>query len=130
MNNLFQQGMRRQIFIWVLACLSQSFLKAATLTVTSPDDDGIGSLRQAIAIAVSGDTISFNLSGPIILTSAELLISASVAISGPGPTNLIIMRSAAATHPFRIFNITGGIVSISGLTISNGLVSGTAGIAS
>jgi len=44
---------------------------AATLVVTSNDDDGPGSLREAIAIAAGGDVIEFAMTGVIGLTSLE-----------------------------------------------------------
>jgi hypothetical protein len=60
---------------------------AATLVVTSTADIGDGSLRAAIAGAVAGDTISFNLNYPatITLTSGELLIDKNLT-TVPAPT--------------------------------------------
>jgi hypothetical protein len=37
---------------------------AATITVTTNADTGAGSFRQAVASAVAGDTINFNLTWP------------------------------------------------------------------
>ncbi len=62
-------------------------LRGATITVTTINDNGSGSLRQALADAVNGDTINFNssLNGQTItLTSGELLVNKTVTISGPG----------------------------------------------
>jgi hypothetical protein len=87
-------------------------------------DSGAGSLRQAITDACAGSTITFNMAtvtSPISLTSAELLINKNLTITGPGATTLTIERSSApATPQFRIFHVTFGTVSISGLTITNG----------
>ena len=87
-------------------------------------DSGAGSLRQAIADACADSTITFNMAtvtSPITLTTAELLINKNLTITGPGATTLTIERSAApATPQFRIFNVTFGTVSISGLTVTNG----------
>ena len=47
----------------ILLAFAPSVTRAASLTVTSTADSGAGSLRQAIADAASGDTITFNLSG-------------------------------------------------------------------
>src|SRR3974377_567310 len=44
---------------------------AVNHTITSPDDSGAGSLRQAIAASLSGDTIDFAVTGTINLTSRE-----------------------------------------------------------
>src|SRR5205823_14457492 len=98
---------------------------AATITVTNTNDNGPGSLRQAISDAAFGDMISFSLSyGSIItLTSDELLINKNLTISGPGVGSLTVQRSTAAGTPqFRIFHIASGNfnVMISGLTVSNG----------
>src|SRR3954447_11991866 len=85
---------------------------AATLTVTSTADAGgtcpgaSCTLRQAIASAVSGDTITFSLpsNSSITLTSGELLIDKSLTISGPGANLLSVQRSTdSGTAEFRIF---------------------------
>ena len=92
-------------------------------TVTNTNDSGSGSLRQAIADAAAGDTISL-APGTITLTSGELVINKDLTISGPGSGKLTIQRSTAGGTPeFRIFNVTSstGTITISGLTVSNGL---------
>src|SRR6185369_5831269 len=91
-------------------------------TVTTTDDDGPGSLRDAIANAAPGETINFTSVGTITLTSGELLIDKDLIISGPGADNLVIQRSADNGTPnFRIFHVSPGFtVTISGLTVSNG----------
>src|SRR5262249_48092246 len=74
-----------------------------------------------------GDLIDFDpsLNGNAIdLTTGELLIEHDISILGPGANLLTVERSYANGIPaFRIFEIsTGNKVSISGLTIKNGLV--------
>jgi HYR domain/Right handed beta helix region len=91
-------------------------VRAATLTVTNTNDSGAGSLRQAIAGAASGDTITFAVTGTITLTSGELAINKNLTIMGPGAGNLTISGNNAS----RVFNITAGTVTISGLTVSSG----------
>lgn len=118
-------------------CVSALFLAvaadAATVTVTSTADAGGTcpgancTLRQAIATAVSGDTINFSLPAhsAITLTNGELLINEkSLTINGPGANLLTVQRSAAnGTAQFRIFEIAGGsFVTIAGLKIANGSV--------
>ena len=97
-------------------------LEGATLTVTNTNDSGPGSLRQALQDAADGDTINFSssLNGQTItLTSGQLLVSKSVAISGPGATTLAVNGS----HLGRILRTAPGIdVTLSGLTITNGAV--------
>jgi uncharacterized repeat protein (TIGR01451 family) len=104
----------------------------ASLVVTTNADSGAGSLRQTIADACSGGTISFDMNqvvSPITLTSAELLIDKDLTILGPGANLLAVQRSTAGGTPlFRIFNVTSGTVNITGLTISNGNGSNGAGI--
>ena len=63
-------------------------LRADTITVTNTNDSGPGSLRQALAEANDGDTITFAVTGTIGLTSGELLVGKSITISGPGADSL------------------------------------------
>jgi hypothetical protein len=55
------------------------------------------------------------------LTSGELLVDKAITISGPGAENLAVNGNAKN----RVFHVTGGNVTISGLTITNGNASGT-----
>ena len=66
-------------------------------TVTSDDDSGPGTLRQAIADAAPGDTIRFALrrykslgfaSPEIISLNSTLVIDRDLIIAGPGPEKL------------------------------------------
>jgi Chlamydia polymorphic membrane protein (Chlamydia_PMP) repeat len=94
---------------------------AGTITVTNTNDSGSGSLRQALADANEGDTITFAVSGAIGLTSGELLVDKDLTISGPGADNLAVDGNAKS----RVFHISiGRTVVISGLTIKNGFVTG------
>lgn len=96
-------------------------LRASDQVVTSPADSGPGSLRQAINDVHVGGTITFDLpsyvSG-IVLTSGELVISRGMTIAGPGADTLFVSGDDGS----RVFNITSGTVTISGLTISDGRV--------
>jgi hypothetical protein len=89
---------------------------ANTITVTNTNDTGPGSLRQALADVNDGDTINFAVTGTIGLTSGELLVDKAITISGPGAENLAVNGNAKS----RVFHVTGGNVTISGLTITNG----------
>src|SRR5271166_6288803 len=65
----------------------------STITVISAADAGVGTLRNALAKAVNGDTIDFasSLDGQtIVLTSGQLDIQAAVSIVGPGANLLAI----------------------------------------
>jgi hypothetical protein len=98
-------------------CLIALSTQAATITVSSNNDSGAGSLRQAIADAHDGDTIRFGVTGTITLTTGELLVDKSTTISGPGSDNLTIDANSSS----RVFHVSGGAsVTIAGLTITRG----------
>ena len=67
------------------------------------DDSGPGSLRQALVDAVGGDTIDFSVTGTITLTSGQLFVDKSVAISGPGANspdyNLLAVKPVDDKNP-------------------------------
>ncbi len=84
-------------------------------SVTNLNDEGAGSLRQAIATSSPGSAITFDssLRGTIILTSGDLTITKSLSISGPGPGLLSI---SSGNTGYSIHISPGVSVSISGLT--------------
>ncbi len=90
---------------------------AATITVTNTNDSGPGSLRQALHDANDGDTITFAVTGTIVLTSGGLVIDKNITISGPGPNRLSIDGNQAQFEC--VFGVT-NTVTISGLTVTNG----------
>lgn len=86
--------------------------------VTTTNDTGTGSLRQAITDATSGDTIVVPAStSHYSISSDQLTISKSVTIVGGGARGAVI-DAGNGTH--RVLEITGGTVSISGVTITGG----------
>jgi hypothetical protein len=114
--------MKQLTTILLLGLLVAPVAQANTLTVTSTADSGVGSLRAALASAANGDTIdATGVSGTILLTSGELLVRQSVSILGPGPANLAVDGNAVS----QVFHIgSNTVVSISGLTITNGFATG------
>ena len=93
--------------------------------LTDDDDgscsDGDCSLREAIDSAGAGDTINFGVTGTITLGGTRLYIDKNMTITGPGADLLSIDGDGAS----RIFEIYGSYnVSISGLTLTNGLDDG------
>ncbi|HYO15585.1 MAG TPA: choice-of-anchor Q domain-containing protein [Thermoanaerobaculia bacterium] len=107
--------------------------EAATFNVTNLDDNGAGSLRQAIVDANSAagaDVITFQagLTGTITLTGGQLYITDSVEIQGPGPAALTVSGNNAS----RVFYVYDGSAlldaTISGLTITGGNASIGAGV--
>ncbi len=87
-----------------------------THIVTTLDDDGPGSLRQLLRDSCAGDRIILDVTGTIVLTSGELVLTTDVTIVGPGAGNLTISGSNAS----RVFQVASGVINISGLTIANG----------
>jgi hypothetical protein len=98
----------------------------ATRTVNTLADDGsTNCLRTLITASAAGDTINFSVSGTITLAGHELQIARNLNITGPGAAILAISANKAS----RVFNIISdtATVTISGLTISEGLNQGDDG---
>ena len=119
--------------VLTLTCAGSLTLNAATIIVSNTADDGSGSLRAALASAANGDTIdATGVSGTILLTTGELLITNSLSINGPGPASLTIDGNFPTTTN-SVFNVqkdltNGATVTLSGLTITNGYASDGGGI--
>jgi hypothetical protein len=80
-----------------------------------------GSLRYAITNATDNDHITFGVTGTINLTGGLPNLTHSISIDGPG-ANLLTVRRNTGDY-YRIFTVDyyGPTVSISGLTINNGV---------
>ena len=97
---------------------------ASTLTVTdcSGSTSDAGSLPTAVASAASGDTITFKpglscpAKSPITLTST-ISINQNLTITGPGASTMVVSGDNAV----EVFAVNSGTVTISGLTIENGV---------
>src|SRR6476660_4176969 len=111
--------MRFVLISVLLLCAMARQTGAATITVTNTNDCGPGSLRQALANANNGDTISFTVTGTIALTSGGLAVTKNVTISGPG-ANQLAVNGNQALFAFGVFPQR--TVSISGLRIRNAQV--------
>jgi hypothetical protein len=95
---------------------------AATILVTNTSNSGPGSLRQAIADAVSGDTITFSalLAGQTITLSDNLIIDKGLTIDGSGLVPQITISGRNVAH----LEVLGSdAVTISDLIITNGYTS-------
>jgi hypothetical protein len=90
------------------------------ITVVNCDDDGPGSLRNALALAANGDTIDLTQlqCGTITLTTGALAAPVDdIALQGAGAATLEIN----AAHASRVLLHTGtGTLSVSGLTFADG----------
>jgi hypothetical protein len=99
---------------------------AQAATVTNTADSGPGSLRDAINNSASGETIDFSL-GPgshtITLAGSALVVPHALTISGPGASSLTVDGNQQSG----VFDIEANAanVTISGLTITHGALSGT-----
>ncbi|MEO7324030.1 MAG: choice-of-anchor Q domain-containing protein [Dokdonella sp.] len=91
---------------------------ATTITVTSTADSGAGSLRQALADAVAGNTIDFNLAYPAVIhPQLMLFVTKSLTIEGPGTGNLTIDGNNSPDPMLEIVNSS--VVTISDLTVEH-----------
>ncbi|MEP7044405.1 MAG: right-handed parallel beta-helix repeat-containing protein [Dokdonella sp.] len=115
-------GLRRHVSGYG-ATAGTSTHRAETLEVTSCDDSGSGSLRDAVASAVSGDTIDLSqlTCSTITLTSAFIsVLQDDLSITGPGATSLAVDGGGA----FPLFAHYGsGTLSLDGLSLTNGYYS-------
>jgi hypothetical protein len=111
---------------WLLCIATATFFlatprnaRANMLIVTNTDDNGSGSLRQAIADAVSGDTITFAVTGIITLTSGQLVIPEykTLTIIGPDAPGLTISGNNASYILFIDYYAT---LTLSRVTLTNG----------
>ncbi|MFI5295925.1 MAG: choice-of-anchor Q domain-containing protein [Thermodesulfovibrionales bacterium] len=130
-----QNGFRRRLYLCVVALtlisvgigiVSES--QAATLIVTNSNDSGLGSLRDAVGKANSGDTIIFDPSvkGPINLTGLIPITDKDLTISGPESYSLQI-NGPPGTTGFSVSGISGKPrprVFISDLSIENARTAG------
>ncbi len=122
------RSIRRPLWVPRLEALEDRIV-LSTLTVTSAADDGsAGTLRAVLAAVHNGDTIRFahQLDGQtIMLKQGQLTVDQSVNINGPEASQLTISGNAVS----RIFDIGSGTsVTISGLTLTDGLAADGGGI--
>src|SRR5438309_7346985 len=81
--------------------------------VTNTNDNGPGSLRQAILDTSPGNTITFAPSvTTVTLTNGELVIDKNLTITGPGANRLTIQVDPHLIHA-RVFNISSSTVTVS-----------------
>jgi hypothetical protein len=111
-----------------LSCVQSPSSRASIITVANTADSGSGSLRAALATAANGDTIdASSITGTILLTSGELVVSNSLIVIGPGSGTLRV-NGNFPNMTNRVFHITNAvIVAMSGLTVTNGMPSSVNG---
>ncbi|MGT2503584.1 hypothetical protein ACVOMS_27810 [Bradyrhizobium guangxiense] len=100
------------------------------MLVTTTADGGAGSLRAAIANAISGDTIQFQVGGTITLASELPVIAKNLTIDGNG--NNPTISGAGTYRPFFIGDAgtTGSTyaVTLKNLAIADAVAQGGAGV--
>ena len=107
---------------------------ASTFTVSNLNDNGLGSLRQAIIDANNSptdDVIEFapGLNGTISLTTGMMTISDELSLVGPGSASVTIDAGGASQifYIYDQYHVGALDVTISGLTLTGGYVSGWGG---
>ncbi|MDX1907359.1 MAG: T9SS type A sorting domain-containing protein [Bacteroidia bacterium] len=104
----------RRMLLWLMMLSGQAW--ATTVYVTSLQDSGTGSLRQAIQTVGTGDTIRFLVTGTIPLQNT-LTITVPLTIIGPGAGQLRLDGQNAV----RILHLNDRIsLQLSGLTFFRG----------
>jgi hypothetical protein len=96
-------------------------IPAGAIPVTNCDDNGPGSLRDAVATAVSGQTIDLTATGcsTITLTTGDLSIGQQdLILQGPGASELAI--DGNNLYSLRHYNAFGGALQVDDLTITHG----------
>ncbi len=104
--------------------IPNSSVQAATeWDVTNTNDSGVGSLRQAVASAFAGDTITFSpsLAGQTITLTSTISITKSVTIDGVG---LVPRIEISGGDSVRIFKVDATAVTMKNLVLRNGKQTG------
>ena len=116
---------KRAVFILILVVgmlgiSPANAVLADTLIVTNTHDSGVGSLRQAIADATAGDTITFHLSlaGQTITLASTLMIDKDLTIDGSALASQITI---GGDDLYRVFYVNSGVtVTLDSLIIAHG----------
>ena len=113
--------------LWAWAGTAQG--ASLDVTKTADTDDGVCdvdcSLREALAVAIAGDTINVPIGTYTLTLGTELTIGVDLTLNGAGSGDTIVQAAiSSADATSRVFNITGGTVAFSGVTVQNGNTSG------
>jgi hypothetical protein len=129
-----RKGVAQGVLTLGVALAAGQTAQAAVFNVSNLNDNGAGSLRQAILdanAAAGADTITFQagLAGTITLTTGALGIRDSLDLQGPGDAALTVSANDAS-GVFYLYNASEILdVTISGLTITGGSTDVGGGIA-
>ncbi|MBK5532305.1 DUF4347 domain-containing protein [Pseudomonas sp. TH08] len=99
----------------------------ATWTATNNANTGVGSLRAALASAQNGDIVTFS-SGMTVQLTSELLINKNITVDGDLNNDGVADVTLDGQYKTRVVEVTSGsTVTLDGLVITRGLVSGNGG---
>ena len=122
-RNFFTLGILVMIMALAPVFLSYPVRASTTWVVNSLGDVALGtcshgwcSIRDAIALASSGDTITFSVTGTINLNNGVLKIEKDLTINGPGAGIL----SINGTGYHQVFQVLDADLTLTGLTITHG----------
>ena len=105
-------------------------LLVVTTTLDTNDGtcDGNCSLREAIAAALPGDHIEIPAGIYTLTSGSQLLINKDLNLSGAAANRTFIQAAASpGVASWRILEVNGGAVTISGVTIRYGYIAGNGG---
>jgi len=119
----FRDGLHAGFLFPLLFAVGLS-LSAQAGVVTNGSDSDAGSLRQAVADALPGDTITFNPSVRVVtLTSGEIQVTKDLVIRGDATSR----TSVSGNNASRVFAVgLGTSVTMTDLVMRDGRVSGAA----
>ena len=122
-NNLRTKPLAACLLLPLATGIACNSIAAATLPVTNCNDAGGGSLRAALAIAHSGDSVDLTAltCGTISLATGELQIPVDdLALKGPGANSLTIAGSQAPGHHYAVLHHTGhGTLRVDALRVTD-----------
>ena len=110
----------KTVLTLLLLSLLSPQLAAKNIWVNSTADSGVGSLREAVENAETGDIIQFSTAtnNSMISLTSEIVIDRAVTIKGNGESTTVI----SGNNLTRIFFVRSNDVVIESLTIDNGFV--------
>jgi len=96
----------------------------ATITVSNNSDSGVGSLRQALSDAVSGDIVTFN-GGMTVNLNSQLIITKNLTVDGDLNNDGVADVTLSGQYKTQVMRINSGVTAtLDGLVITQGLVAG------
>ncbi|MGU9859262.1 Ig-like domain-containing protein [Pseudomonas sp. LF245] len=96
----------------------------STITVANDGDSGVGSLRQALSDAVSGDSVAFAADMTINLNS-QLIITKNLTIDGDRNNDGVADVTLSGQYKTQVLKVNAGVTAtLDGLIITKGLAAG------